>query len=275
MHAAYKPTTAIVVDKKTNKLFLTEYRDGQYTTIKQYHATVGRVKGDKEDEGDLKTPEGIYILHSRTAPPQLKAKFGVMAFNLNYPNAFDQIAGRTGFGIMLHATNEPERLKQNYDSEGCVVVENQEIREIEKQIRLGLTPMLIFAELPPDFMASGKIPELKGFFEGWINAWETENINSYIDHYHSDFSAQGMNRKHWKEYKASLNKRYSTIKIGPEDVRYYKHPKYSVVTFTQNYRSTMKNGWAGHKSRGTKILYVAEESGKPKIIAETYTTLMW
>jgi hypothetical protein len=48
-----------------------------------------------------------------------------------------------------------------------------------------------------------------------------------------------------------------------------------MITFTQNYRSKLKDGSWGHRSRGTKILYVAEEQGQPKIIAETYTTLMW
>jgi hypothetical protein len=84
-----------------------------------------------------------------------------------------------------------------------------------------------------------------------------------------------MNRDGWKAFKDSLNSRYSEIQIGPEDVRYYNHPKYSVITFTQNYRSKLQSGGWGHRSRGTKILYIAEEAGQPKIISETYTTLMW
>jgi murein L,D-transpeptidase YafK len=272
--AAAKPT-AVLVDKKTNRLLVSEYVDGEFRVVRSYHSTLGKVVGDKEDEGDLKTPEGIYTLTSLLTPPSLKPKFGVMAFYVNYPNAYDQIAGRTGKDIMLHATNEPERLKQNYDSEGCVVVKNEELVEIKPFIRLGLTPILIFPELSDEYMKPGRDGPLKSFFESWVRAWETKEIDPYISHYHSDFSAQGMNRARWKDFKAGLNKRYETIKIGPEDVVYYRHPKYSVITFTQNYRSTLKRGGVGHKSRGTKILYVAEEAHQPKIIAETYTTLMW
>jgi hypothetical protein len=68
---------------------------------------------------------------------------------------------------------------------------------------------------------------------------------------------------------------YQSIEVKPEKVRYYRHPKYSMITFTQNYRSKLSGGGWGHRSRGTKILYVAEESGQPKIIAETYSNLMW
>jgi murein L,D-transpeptidase YafK len=270
-----KPTTAILVDKEKNLLHLAQMIEGEYKYVKTYHTTTGKVKGDKDDEGDLKTPEGIYTFKSLLKPPSLKPKFGAMAFYMNFPNSFDTIAGKTGSNIMLHATNEPERLKRNFDSEGCVVVENKEIEEISAHIRLGLTPILIFHDLTPEYLKPGQDEKIKDFFGKWIQAWESKDIDAYIGSYHSDFSAQGMNKDAWKKYKANLNRQYNTIKIGPEDVMYYRHPKYSMITFTQNYHSTLKNGSRGHKSRGTKILYVAEESGAPKIIAETYTTLMW
>lgn len=273
--AARRQPTAILVDKKTNTLTVVEYADGQYKTVKKFHATLGRVRGDKEDEGDLKTPEGIYTFSSRLTPPGLKAKFGVMAFYMNYPNAFDQIAGRTGNDIMLHATDEPDRLKQNYDSEGCIVVKNEELSEIHSHIRLGLTPILVFPELTDEYLNPGKNERLVSFFKSWIDSWENQDIDRYISHYHLDFSAQGKDRDAWRSYKAGLNRRYSSIQIGPEDVMYYRHPKYSMITFTQNYRSKLNGGGWGHRSRGTKILYVAEEAGQPKIIAETFTQLMW
>lgn len=266
---------AILVDKKTNQLHVCDYEDGQYKIVKTYHATLGQVKGDKQDEDDLKTPEGIYTFTGIRTPPSLQPKFGVLGLSMNFPNSFDQLAGHKGSGIMLHATNEPERLKKNYDSQGCVVVKNEEIKEIKPYIRLGLTPILIFSELTPDYMKPGQDTALTGFFNSWVKAWETKDLETYISHYHTDFSANGKNKPAWKNYKANLNKMYSTIEIGPENVIYYRHPKYSMVTFTQNYRSKMKSGGWGHRSRGTKILYVAEESGVPKIIAETYTQYMW
>jgi murein L,D-transpeptidase YafK len=270
-----KVTNALLVDKKTNQLLVTEYVDGAYKVIKTYHATLGQVKGDKFDEGDLKTPEGIYTFKSRLTPPSLNKKFGVMAFYMNFPNTFDELSGHTGSNIMLHATNEPKRLEKDYDSQGCVVVKNDELEEIYPHIRLGLTPILIFPELTEEYMKPGQDVGLKSFFESWIKNWETKDLDSYIGHYHSDFSAKGMDKEKWKNYKAGLNKMYSSIEIGPEDVLYYRHPKYSMITFTQNYRSKLKSGGWGHRSRGTKILYVAEEAGQPKIIAETYTSLMW
>ena len=60
--------------------------------------------------------------------------------------------------------------------------------------------------------------------------------------------------------------------MGPENVRYFRHPKYNVVIFTQNYESTLKKGAAGFKSAGTKILYFMKQNEKYKIAVEDYTT---
>lgn len=272
------PATGIFVDKAKNELHVANYINDEFQIIRSYHTTLGKIKGDKETEGDQKTPEGIYRVVSCSKPPQLQAKFGVMGFYLDYPNAFDKLAGSTGSNIMLHATNEPGRLKQNYDSEGCVVVENKEIEEISQHIRIGLTPVLIYAEFKPEYLkplqAAGAV-SLKTFFENWVKNWEEKNLDGYMTSYHSGFSAQGKDFAGWKSYKGSLNKQYKTIVVGPEEVKYYRHPKYSMITFTQNYHSTMNAGGVGHKSRGTKILFIAEEAGNPKIISETYTTSMW
>jgi hypothetical protein len=176
---------------------------------------------------------------------------------------------------MLHATNEPDRLKQDFDSEGCVVVNNEDIRELDPHIRIGLTPIIIFPELTEEYLNPTRFEPLKAFFQKWVKAWEGKDLQTYVDSYHTDFEAQGMDKDRWKAFKGSLNQRYATIQVNPEDVLYYRHPKYSMITFTQNYHSTLKNGSKGHVSRGTKILYVAEEAGQPRIIAETYSQLMW
>ncbi len=312
-------SSLLLVDKKTNLLHLVHHVQDYYQIVKTYHATLGKKPGDKEFESDLKTPEGIYLFQAQLNPPLLQKKFGAMAFLLNYPNSYDQLMGRKGSGIMLHATNEPERLKRDFDSEGCVVVDNQEIQELKSHIRLGLTPILIFSELTPDYLAPPRHSPLQQFFQTWVQAWENKNFDSYLASYHSGFSSQGKNKQAWGAYKSGLNRKYSSIQINPEAIRFYRHPKYSVVTFTQNYLSTLKSGKSsvselsssselvkglvevppgsrpsvlvadgsqpqpqktsvvplGHRSRGTKILWIAEEEGVPRIIAENFTERVW
>ena len=42
--AAVTPSSAIVVDKKTNNLHVCRYVSGRYQILKTYHATLGQVK---------------------------------------------------------------------------------------------------------------------------------------------------------------------------------------------------------------------------------------
>jgi len=269
------PRTVILVDKKTHNLYLANYRDEGYEILKTYKATLGKVKGDKEDEGDLKTPEGIYPLTQYLTPPTLKPKFGIMAFYVGYPNFFDKMAGYTGNDIMLHATDNPERLKKAFDSEGCIVLRNEELQELRPFIKVNLTPILIFSELTEEFKKPTGDQALIDFFNRWIHAWETKEISQYIDSYHSEFEQDGKNKEQWRDYKNTLNLKYSRIEVKPEKVQYFRHPKYSMIQFVQNYKSYLAHGRPGHVSRGTKSIWVAEEDGKMKIIAEDFTQSTW
>jgi murein L,D-transpeptidase YafK len=272
--------TLILVDKKTNLLHVAHYEaDDSYKILKTYHATTGKVKGDKEEEGDLKTPEGVYQFSSKILPPRIKPKFGAMAFYVNYPNHYDQIADCTGNNIMLHGTNEPERLKRDFDSEGCVVVLNEELREIERSIQVGLTPVLIFDALTPEFKSGGRDEKLHRFFDSWIKDWESRDPEKYMSHYHTDFTSpikgRTFDRDSWKQYKATLTKKYSSIRVNASEPFFFRHPKYTMMMFTQDYESELKNGKKGLVSRGTKTLYIAEENGEPKIISENFSQMMW
>jgi len=264
------PFYFLVLDKKTNTLELTEYKEDQYDIIKKWHATIGKVVGDKEEEGDLKTPEGIYFFTARLRPPSIKPKFGKMALYMDYPNFYDQMAGRTGHDIMLHATDEPERLEKNYDSEGCVVIQNEEILDLEKYVTLQMTPFIIYGDKSKESRMPASGQSINDFFQSWIDAWENKKIDEYSGHYHSSFQSGGMSWAQWKEYKNGLNKRYATIKVNPKEVHYFNHPKYSVILFQQNYESQRENGKKAFVSKGVKRLYVGKENGQFKIIAEEF-----
>ena len=272
--------TLILVDKKTNQLHLAHYEaDDSFKILKTYHATTGKVKGDKEEEGDLKTPEGVYQFSTIRKPPHLQPKFGPMAFYVNYPNAYDQIAGCNGDNIMLHGTNEPDRLKKDFDSEGCVVVQNEDLQELQKVIQVRLTPVMIFDDLQPQYKNGGRDEKLHRFFDSWIQDWESRDVDKYMSHYHTDFASpikgKTFDRARWKAYKAILTNKYSKIEVNASDPFFFRHPKYTMMMFTQDYISTLKNGHKGLVSRGTKILYIAEEKGEPKIISENYSEMMW
>src|SRR6476646_7180694 len=58
--------------------------------------------GPKLKEGDQQAPEGFYEVNVDTLNPQSDYH---LAFNIGYPNAFDQAKGRTGSYIMVHGNS--------------------------------------------------------------------------------------------------------------------------------------------------------------------------
>jgi murein L,D-transpeptidase YafK len=73
--------------------------------------------GPKEQEGDLRSPEGFYVVTPEQMNPDSHYH---LAFDLGYPNAYDQAYGRTGSALMIHG---------NCVSAGCYAMTDTDIEE--------------------------------------------------------------------------------------------------------------------------------------------------
>lgn len=262
----------ILVDKKTNALKIMHSTDLKYAVVKTYRTTLGLVPGDKEREGDKKTPEGIYFFEEVLRPPAIAKKYGRMAITMNYPNAWDRFMKRTGSGIWLHATDEPQRMEKDLDSLGCVVVKDEEIEDIAASIRYRVSPIIVYEdfEAQKGLMSEERLASLKSRVEEWARSWAEKDLDRYMSFYHLNFSANGMNWNQWRNYKASLNKRYDQISVDINRLYVFAHPKYDVAIFNQVYTSRFKSGKVAHLSKGVKILYLAREGDTPKILSEEF-----
>lgn len=261
-----------IVDKAKFQMHLANYKSGvglnNLEIFKTYKVTLGKHSGDKTLEGDQKTPEGIYRFTTKYLAPQLKKKFGAMAFYVDYPNSLDRRDKKTGFDIMLHSTDDPARLARNQDSDGCIVVDDERIKEIAAYIHTPFTTLLIFDDMKPEYLQTETTGDLKKVFDAWLVAWGSKDIDTYIGSYSKDFKMEQMNRDQYRVYKNSLNKKYETIDVKATDARFFRHPKYDMVTFTQEYSSTFKGGKKAFVARGQKRLYFVREDGVPKIYSE-------
>ena len=74
--------------------------------------------GPKEQEGDLQSPEGFYAVTPEQMNPDSQYH---LAFDLGYPNIYDQAYGRTGSALMVHG---------NCVSAGCYAMTDTDIEEI-------------------------------------------------------------------------------------------------------------------------------------------------
>ncbi len=166
------PIHLILVEKAVQKLFLYRY-DGQYHLLKSYPCSTGEKHGKKQEENDEKTPEGIYFNVSVYRDSKVTI-FGDRAFGLNYPDVFDAISRHTGNGIFIHGSN---RNIKPFSTNGCIVLSNVDLADLDSRIELKKTPIIIGEYLPFRLSSSAnEIPALIPFFkqamlpESYINS---------------------------------------------------------------------------------------------------------
>jgi hypothetical protein len=132
----------LMVDKTRKELFVLENGGESYNVVARYPASLGPKPGDKQTEGDLKTPEGLYRIVQIKEGAGLPAQYGPRAYVLNYPNEVDARLGKTGYGIWIHGSGIGAATD---DTEGCVEINDYDIVALGRYVS-GRTPVFIFPE---------------------------------------------------------------------------------------------------------------------------------
>jgi murein L,D-transpeptidase YafK len=256
---------ALLVDKQEQELYLYRGSEDGPRLHKRFRCTTGRNNnGTKLREGDLKTPNGVYFFRGILEDDQLPSKYGVRAFTMDYPNDFDRLRHKTGSGIWLHAVDEDRRVEKNYDTEGCVVVTNADIRELSSYITLWDTPIIVDDSLridSPDQYDSARKKVLE-FISSWQTSWEQERLDDYMACYDERFIGYGRTKAQHRAHKKRLNRSYKKIDVDLTEISVYAFHNYLVVSFNQEYRSDR------YHSRGRKKLYLTRDGDGFRILSE-------
>ena len=132
----------IVIEKSKREMSI--FKDGRQ--LKTYHVALGgNPIGPKEEEGDMKTPEGVYRIDERKADSDYH-----LALHLSYPSEADnaRAAARgvsAGSDIEIHGLPNDQSLanqlrKRSKDwTAGCIAVSNGEIEELWRVTPVGTT----------------------------------------------------------------------------------------------------------------------------------------
>lgn len=258
---------AIVVDTQKSRLYLYQNDKGTPRFVADYYITQGKLGSEKWREGDKKTPIGVYHVTSSLSRQKLGDFYGSGAFPINYPNEWDKRQGRNGHGIWLHGTPSDTFSRPPKASDGCVVLTNQDLDALSKNLQVGMTPVIISNSIEwlslDDWQHERK--SLLGMIEEWRKDWESRDVDKYARHYAQKFTADGQNLGSWIEQKRKVNAGKSWIKVGTDNISMFRNPgkeEYVVVTFEQDYRSSNLS------NQMKKRQYWIKEGGSWKILYE-------
>ena len=136
---AFANIDLVKVDKSENKMYL---YNGD-TIVKEYNVAFGEnPKGHKQQEGDEKTPEGIYTLDYIKEDSSF-----YRAMHISYPNAKDKehakkLGVSPGGFIMVHGQKNGfgwlAYLTQRFNwTNGCIALTNSEMDEFLSLVKVG------------------------------------------------------------------------------------------------------------------------------------------
>lgn len=224
----------------------------------------GEKDGDKQKEGDLKTPVGAYLLSQRIT--KLDPFYGPLAITTNYPNIFDKVQGKTGSGIWIHGLPEDE--KRDEFTKGCIALDNQKIKKLDKTINIDNSVLIISEHKFPRASKEDITIILSDIFK-WRDAWKNSDISRYISFYNESFKrSNGQNLSEFKKYKTRLFKKEENKTIRFSNINIIPYPnsrnkKLFKVVMDEYYAA------GAYRFEGKKELYIEIKKDKISILTES------
>lgn len=257
---------AVVVDTSKSTLYLYENVKGEPRYVTDFYISVGKNGADKLTEGDQKTPVGVYFIDDHIPSSKLTDFYGPGAYPLSYPNEWDKRQGRDGHGIWLHGTPSDTYSRPPRASNGCVVLGNNDFTKLEKNLQVGVTPVIIADRM--DWSDEADLSDRDALLkeiEQWRADWASRDTETYLKHYARDFSTSGMTFTAFANQKRLVNSGKTWIKLKLEQLSVFPYPSQPglvVVNFEQDYDSNNLS------NRMHKRQYWMKRDGLWKIVYE-------
>jgi murein L,D-transpeptidase YafK len=222
----------------------TNANDG-FVVRDQRYMSIGQNGIGKQRAWDKKTPLGIYFITERLDTSKLHDKYGVAAFPLDYPNAWDLHRQRTGDGIWLHGVDRNNPDRPPLDTDGCLALQNEEILRLADDLEPLVTPLIVARNMK--WAAPEEIQVMRLEFRMALDMWQQSqaqgDLLTYLSLYADDFRYRDMDRKDWSSWRMNVFDANPPLAVEIRDVMLMADPEEAdmfLSRFTQVL--TTKNG---------------------------------
>jgi len=261
------PTNIILCNKSKRVLKVYKY-NGLLELDKTFkHILTGKNNGDKWNEGDGKTPIGVYTLKYKIDDNNLSDFYGPLAYPTSYPNLYDSYLGKSGHGIWIHGfpKNNPER---NFDTKGCIALPNNELLKLSKSINYKNSILIINTNNLPKTTKQNIAIILKQIFK-WRYAWKYNKLNTYLSFYDKNIFKKA-NTYSFKEFaqmkKRIFNKQTNKI-LKFKNLKIIPYPNKNNNIYQVSFYEIFHSG--NSHFEGKKTLYLKLKNNKISIFLES------
>ena len=195
-------TSLFISETSTSSFHRFDRSSGTVEHSGSFYMSIGRQGPGKERPGDRRTPLGVYFVTEQIDTTKLHDKYGVTAFPLDYPNAWDLRADRGGDGIWVHGIDPDGSKRRERDTDGCIALPNEDLTLLAAEFRNNVTPVLVMREV--NWVSKGSNAALRAELENSVAQWAaskaTGDLYSYLSLYDEDFVRWGMDKTEWSSF---------------------------------------------------------------------------
>jgi hypothetical protein len=247
-------TTVFVAETATAEFHRYDHADGILKHGGSHTMSIGEAGVGKQKSGDKRTPLGVYFVTERLDTSRLHEKYGIAAFVLDYPNAWDQRLERTGHGIWVHGVDPRGGTRPARDTDGCIALANADLASLAEVFQDNITPVLIANEIESIDEAARELlaTQLQTVLDRWADSLASGDLHAYLSSYDDRFERWGMRHSEW----ASLSQKFFAERVitgvAIDDVLLLGYPEAHGV-YVSRFRQTITEG--GKRTVSMKRLY--------------------
>jgi murein L,D-transpeptidase YafK len=234
----------------------------------QRYMSIGLNGTGKERAWDRKTPLGVYFITEKLDTSKLNDKYGAAAFSLDYPNARDRQKHRTGSGIWLHGVDHKNPDRPPRDTDGCLVLPNEEILLLAEVIEPLVTPVIVAREIvwaTPDELEITR-QEFRRMLDIWKNSLARGDLETYLSLYSDDFQYREMDKDEWSSYRLGVFEARPLEGVRIDDVMLLADPEEPNL-FLSRFTQVLLTD-AGPLTTTKRLYWRREEGGGWAIVSE-------
>ena len=250
----------LIADTGTATLYRFEIKEQAVIDVDARYMSIGLNGAGKQRAWDRKTPLGVYFITDRLDTSRMADKYGVAAFPLDYPNAWDRHQARTGNGIWLHGVDHKQPRRPPRDTDGCLALPNQQLLQLADRLQPLTTPVIVARQiewaLPAELAALRR--EFRAVLDRWRQSLEQGDLLTYLTLYHDEFTHRGMDKPDWASYRLDVFDARELLSVELKDVLLLLDPDEPDLYLS---RFTQVSTTAGGPVTMTKRLYWKRRPG--------------